>query len=174
VAVLSWVFFTFNQVGFKWSGAQRSDPALIMKTVHKSVLIWFSAQEMYNLVTDIESYPKFLPWCEQGQILETHADGVTAQIGMSIGGFKKSFTTRNVNQLNSQVHLELVQGPFKELSGVWDFHPLDDQRACRIELQLNYRFESVFGNLVGPLFDKIASTLVDAFVKRAEQVYVAT
>jgi ribosome-associated toxin RatA of RatAB toxin-antitoxin module len=131
-----------------------------MKTVQKSVLIWFSAKEMYELVIDVESYPQFLPWCEKGSILETHSDGVTAQIGMSIGGFKKSFTTRNVNILNEQVRLELVQGPFKALSGVWDFHSLGDQRACRIELNLNYHFESVFGGLVGPLFDKIASTLV--------------
>jgi ribosome-associated toxin RatA of RatAB toxin-antitoxin module len=78
-----------------------------------------------------------------------------------------------------QVKLELVDGPFKHLDGTWDFHPLLDpntqepQRACRIELTLNYAFESMFGSLVGPVFDKIAATLVDAFVKRAEQVYVA-
>ena len=145
-----------------------------MKTIHKSVLIWFSAQEMYDLVTDVESYPQFLPWCDKGSILETHADGVTAQIGMSIGGFKKSFTTRNAHKLNEQVRLELVQGPFKHLSGVWDFHALEGQRACRIELNLHYHFDNVFGGLVGPLFDKIASSLVDAFVKRAEQVYIAS
>lgn len=148
-----------------------------MKTIHKSVLIWFSAEEMYALVTDVAHYPEFLPWCERGTVLEKHEHGMLAEIGMSLGGFRKSFTTRNVDVPGRQVKLALVDGPFKHLEGTWDFHPLTDpntqepQRACRIELTLSYEFESMFGKLVGPLFDKIASTLVDAFVKRAEQVY---
>lgn len=148
-----------------------------MKTIHKSVLIWFSAEEMHALVTDVARYPEFLPWCERGTVLEQHNDLMVAEIGMSLGGFRKSFTTRNVDVPGRQVKLALVDGPFKHLDGTWDFHPLTDpntqepQRACRIELTLNYEFESLFGSLVGPLFDKIASTLVDAFVKRAEQVY---
>lgn len=147
------------------------------KTVHKSVLIWFSAEEMYALVNDVARYPEFLPWCDQARVLQLHDDGMTAEIGMALAGFHKSFTTRNVNQPGRQVRLQLVDGPFKQLDGTWDFHPLIDpntqqvQRACRIELTLNYSFESVFGRLVGPLFDKIAATLVDAFVKRAEQIY---
>jgi len=110
-------------------------------------------------------------------VVQAHDDGMTAEIGMALAGFHKSFTTRNVNQPGRQVRLQLVDGPFKQLDGTWDFHPLIDpttqqaQRACRIELTLNYSFESMFGRLVGPLFDKIAATLVDAFVKRAEQIY---
>lgn len=142
-----------------------------MKTIQKSVLIWFSAQEMYDLVTDVPSYPQFLPWCDQASIIEHDALGVTAEVGMSIGGFKKAFTTHNTHVQGREVRIELVKGPFKALHGVWSFTPLGEERACRIELQLNYDFESMFGALVGPLFDKIASTLVDAFVKRAEQVY---
>jgi len=150
-----------------------------MKTVHKSVLIWFSAEEMFALVTDVARYPEFLPWCDHARVVEQQANGMTAEIGMSLGGFRKSFTTRNLHIEGRQVTLELVDGPFKHLDGTWDFHPLTDpntqapQRACRIELTLNYSFESMFGALVGPVFDKIASTLVDAFVKRAEQVYPA-
>ena len=143
-----------------------------MKTIHKSVLIWFSAQEMYNLVTDVASYPQFLPWCEQASIIEHHEHGVTAEIGMSLGGFKKAFSTHNTHIEGREVKIALVKGPFKELHGLWQFHPLGSERACRIELQLNYDFESMFGALVGPVFDKIAGTLVDAFVKRAEMVYV--
>lgn len=147
------------------------------KTVHKSVLIWFSAEEMFALVNDVARYPEFLPWCDNARVVETHADGITAEIGMALAGFHKAFTTRNVNQPGRQVQLQLVQGPFKQLDGTWDFHPVLDpstgqaQRACRVELTLNYSFESVFGSLVGPVFDKIAATLVDAFVKRAEQIY---
>lgn len=151
-----------------------------MKTVHKSVLIWFSAEEMFALVTDVARYPEFLPWCDRARVVEQTPDGMVAEINMALAGFHKSFTTRNVHVPGRQVKLALVDGPFKHLDGTWDFYPLLDpntqtpQRACRVELTLNYSFESVFGALVGPVFDKIAATLIDAFVKRAEQIYSAS
>ncbi|NBU18976.1 MAG: type II toxin-antitoxin system RatA family toxin [Betaproteobacteria bacterium] len=149
-----------------------------MKTVHKSVLIWFSAEEMFALVTDVALYPEFLPWCDKTRIVSQDASGMVAEIGMALGGFHKSFTTRNLHTEGRQVKLSLIDGPFKQLDGTWDFYPLTQegsselQRACRVELTLHYSFESMFGALVGPLFDKIAATLIDAFVQRAEKVYV--
>jgi len=142
-----------------------------MKTIEKSVLIWFSAQEMFNLVVDVDSYPAFLPWCDKTEILEQTPDAMTARIGMAFGGLHKSFTTRNTHVAGRQVQLNLVDGPFKHLHGEWNFVPLGEERACRIELKLSYSFDSMFGALVGPVFDRIAATLVDAFVKRAETVY---
>jgi ribosome-associated toxin RatA of RatAB toxin-antitoxin module len=142
-----------------------------MKTVEKSVLIWFTAQEMFDLVVDVPSYPQFLPWCDQTQILSTDDAGMTARIGMTFGGLHKSFTTRNTHVPGRQVQLSLIDGPFKQLDGVWNFIPLGEEQACRVELKLSYSFDSVFGALVGPVFDRIAATLVDAFVKRAEAVY---
>ena len=142
-----------------------------MKTVEKSVLIWFTAQEMFDLVVDVASYPQFLPWCDQTHILNTEEDGMTARIGMAFGGLHKSFTTRNTHVPGRQVQLSLIDGPFKQLDGVWNFIPLGEEQACRVELKLSYSFDSVFGALVGPVFDRIAATLVDAFVKRAEAVY---
>ena len=142
-----------------------------MKTVEKSVLIWFTAQEMFDLVVDVASYPQFLPWCDQTHILNTEEDGMTARIGMAFGGLHKSFTTRNTHAPGRQVQLSLIDGPFKQLDGVWNFIPLGEEQACRVELKLSYSFDSVFGALVGPVFDRIAATLVDAFVKRAEAVY---
>jgi len=142
-----------------------------MKTVEKSVLIWFTAQEMFDLVVDVASYPQFLPWCDQTQILSIEDSGMTARIGMTFGGLHKSFTTRNAHVAGRQVKLSLIDGPFKQLDGVWNFIPLGEEQACRVELKLSYSFDSVFGALVGPVFDRIAATLVDAFVKRAEVVY---
>ena len=142
-----------------------------MKTVEKSVLIWFTAQEMFDLVVDVASYPQFLPWCDQTQILSVEDTGMTARIGMAFGGLHKSFTTRNAHVPGRQVKLTLIDGPFKQLDGVWNFIPLGEEQACRVELKLSYSFDSVFGALVGPVFDRIAATLVDAFVKRAEVVY---
>jgi ribosome-associated toxin RatA of RatAB toxin-antitoxin module len=144
-----------------------------MKTVHKSVLIWFSAQEMFALVTDIERYPQFLPWCDQASVLDHHEHGMTARVGISIGGIRQSFTTRNAHAPGQQVQIQLVEGPFSRLDGQWNFSPLGQgERACKVEFTLRYDFDSAtLAALVGPVFDKIAGSLVDAFVKRANQVY---
>jgi ribosome-associated toxin RatA of RatAB toxin-antitoxin module len=145
-----------------------------MKTVHKSVLIWYSPQEMYALVTRVGHYPQFLPWCDHTTILEEDASGMLAEIGLSFGGVRQTFITRNVHTDPSRVDMQLVKGPFSRLDGQWNFYALGDgsQRACKVELTLNYGFDSTtLGKLVGPVFDKIAASLVDAFVKRAEQVY---
>jgi ribosome-associated toxin RatA of RatAB toxin-antitoxin module len=145
-----------------------------MKTVHKSVLIWYHAREMYALVTDVPSYPQFLPWCDHASVLEEHVDGVTAEVGIAIGAVRQTFTTRNRHTDARAVDLPLVKGPFSKLEGHWRFTPLGDgaERACRVELKLDYGFDNVtLGKLVGPVFDRIASSMVDAFVKRAQQVY---
>ncbi|WP_045531214.1 type II toxin-antitoxin system RatA family toxin [Serpentinimonas raichei] len=147
-----------------------------MKSVHKSVLIWHSAHEMFALVSDVPRYPEFLPWCSAGEVLEQTPGGMVASIGMSMGGLKKSFTTRNTHVEDRRIHLDLVDGPFSHLEGTWDFKPVGDgsQRACRIDFTLQYGFaSSTLSALVGPVFDKIAANLVDAFVKRADQVYGA-
>ena len=147
-----------------------------MKTVHKSVLIWYSPQEMYALVTDVAAYPKFLPWCDQARVIEQDEQGVSAEIGIAFGGIHQTFTTRNEHQPGAGVLMRLVKGPFSRLDGQWTFAPVGEggQRACKVELTLNYGFSnSLLAKLVGPVFDKIAGSLVDAFVKRAEQVYGA-
>lgn len=145
-----------------------------MKTVHKSVLIWYSAAEMFALVTDVASYPQFLPWCDQAEVVEQDADGMTAKVGISFAGLSQSFTTRNTHVKDRKVSLKLVDGPFSKLDGHWDFTPLGDgtQRACKVNFSLRYDFDNAaLAALVGPVFDKIAGSMVDAFVKRATQVY---
>ena len=145
-----------------------------MKTVSKSVLIWYSPQEMYVLVTEVDQYPQFLPWCDRARVVSTDAHGMTAEVGISFSGIRQSFTTRNEHVPGRQVAMKLVDGPFSRLDGEWNFLPLGDgtQRACRVELKLHYGFDNAtLGKLVGPVFDKIAASMVDAFVKRAGQVY---
>ena len=145
-----------------------------MKTVSKSVLIWYSPQEMYVLVTGVEHYPQFLPWCDQARVVASDANGMTAEIGIAFSGIHQKFATQNTHVLDRQVRIKLLNGPFSALDGEWNFLPIGDgsQRACKVELTLNYGFDNAtLGRLVGPVFDKIASSMVDAFVKRAEQVY---
>jgi ribosome-associated toxin RatA of RatAB toxin-antitoxin module len=129
---------------------------------------------MYDLVVGVEHYPEFLPWCDHAQVKEQHADGVTAEIGLSLSGIKQSFTTRNTYVPGRQVQLHLVDGPFSKLEGQWDFSPVgaEGERACKVELSLRYDFDNfALAALVGPVFGKIAGSLIDAFVKRASQVY---
>jgi len=145
-----------------------------MKTVHKSVLIWYSAEEMFNLVTDVGHYPEFLPWCDHSRVLTEDEHGMRAEIGISFSGIRQTFITQNTHVPGRQVLLKLVEGPFSNLDGQWSFTPLGSpgQRACKVELMLKYGFRNLaLSTLVGPVFDKIAGSLVDAFVKRAEQVY---
>jgi ribosome-associated toxin RatA of RatAB toxin-antitoxin module len=145
-----------------------------MKTVHKSVLIWYSAEEMFALVTKVEDYPQFLPWCDHATVVAADEAGMTAEIGISFSGIRQTFTTRNSHVAGRQVRMQLVNGPFSKLDGEWNFAPVGDatQRACRVDLKLRYGFDNAaLAALVGPVFDKIASSQVDAFVKRAEQVY---
>ncbi len=145
-----------------------------MKSVHKSVLIWYSADEMFALVTDIDRYPQFLPWCDHAHAATNVDLSVSAEIGIAFSGVRQTFSTLNSHVSGRQVAMKLVHGPFSQLSGTWDFTPLGDpaQRACRVELSLSYGFSNAtLGKLVGPVFDKIAGSMVDAFVKRAEQVY---
>jgi len=147
-----------------------------MKTIHKSVLLWHSAHEMFALVTDIAHYPRFLPWCDQGEVLAEDERGMTARVGMAISGLKQSFTTRNTHVADREVHMELVDGPFSQLDGLWKFTPLGDgsQRACKVEFTLRYGFaNAALAAIVGPVFDRIAGNLVEAFVKRADEVYGA-
>ena len=150
-------------------------PALdCMKTVHKSVLIWYSPAEMFALVTDVVSYPQFLPWCDRASVEEQTVQGMVAKVGISIAGIRKIFTTRNRHELDHKVSLMLIVGTFSRLEGEWKFLPLGDgsQRACKVEFTLCYDFDSAtLAALVGPVFDKIASSLVDAFVKRAAHIY---
>ena len=145
-----------------------------MKSVHKSVLIWYSAEEMFNLVTAVDQYPQFLPWCDHAKVLATTESGMQAEIGIALGAVKQTFTTQNTHMPARQVAIKLISGPFSKLEGTWDFTPVGEvaQRACKTDLHLKYGFDNpVLAAVVGPVFDKIAATLVDAFVKRANQVY---
>ncbi|MBE7941200.1 MULTISPECIES: type II toxin-antitoxin system RatA family toxin [Ramlibacter] len=145
-----------------------------MKTVHKSVLIWYSASQMFELVTDVARYPEFLPWCDRARVLAETGDEMRAEVGIAFGGIRQTFTTQNQHLEGREVRMALVDGPFSRLDGQWRFSPVGESadEACRVELELHYGFDNMaLSALVGPVFDKIAGSLVDAFVKRAEQVY---
>lgn len=144
-----------------------------MKHVKKSVLLWYSPREMFDLVADVPAYPQFLPWCQRAEVLSQEPGAVTARLHLAYAGVRHAFTTRNTHVEGQSVSMNLVDGPFSHLDGVWRFLPIGpDGRACRVEFALSYAFASrPLELVVSPVFDRIANTFVDAFVARAEQVH---
>jgi ribosome-associated toxin RatA of RatAB toxin-antitoxin module len=142
-----------------------------MAQVHKSVLLEFSAEQMFNLVDDVEHYPEFLPWCNRTELKFRDEQDTVATLFIDFKAVKSHFTTRNKKERFSTMKITLVDGPFRRLEGSWLFKPLDE-KACKVEFSLNYEFSSrLFEKIIGPVFSHISNSLVDAFVKRARQVY---
>lgn len=142
-----------------------------MTKVHKTAIVPYSAEQMYVLVNDIETYPQFLPWCKSAQILSKNGTHITACIMMGITGLEKSFTTNNVLQHNHSIEMCLLEGPFSQLHGFWKFQALG-QEGCKISFDMQFEIANKLLKMsLGPIFSKIVNSLVDAFVKRANELY---
>lgn len=142
-----------------------------MPIVQKSALIKYSAQQMFAIVDDIESYPKFLPWCSGSNVLKREGDIVEAELLISKAGFNKSFSTRNRRDGHGKLFMTLLDGPFSSLDGVWDFMPLRED-ASKISLDLEFEMHGKFASLAfGAIFNQICNTMVKSFTDRAKQVY---
>lgn len=142
-----------------------------MTTVNRNALVPYSAEEMYTLVNNIEAYPRFLPWCREARILFRDEDEIRATIHFSKHGIDTSFTTRNRLQKNKMIEMRLIKGPFHHLQGFWRFEPMGET-ASKVSLDLEFELSSTLLSIaIGPVFTQIANALVDAFVKRAREVY---
>ena len=142
-----------------------------MVTVERSILIAHSAQRMFNLVEDIEAYPDFLPWCARTDVGHRDECRTVATLYVDYLGAKAHFTTENEKKNPEFMRLKLVDGPFRQLAGTWNFKPLAEN-ACKIEFRLSYEFSGkLFSAVIGPVFGHICDTLVDAFARRADEVY---
>jgi len=139
--------------------------------IDRSALVPYSQKEMFDLVSDVDSYPRFLNWCSAAEVLSQEGAEVTARIEFIVGGLRKSFTTRNRHIEHEEIAMHLVEGPFSELEGSWRFSPLGKD-GCKISLRLEYDFSNRMVKLViAPVFGQIANSLVDSFQKRAVEVY---
>ncbi len=142
-----------------------------MAEVKKLVLIEFTPRQMFDLVDRCEDYANFLPWCGGAEVLERTEALTVATIHINYHGIKANFTTENTKRAPEAMHIRLREGPFTHLDGAWYFKPLGDT-ACKVEFDLHYQFSSkLLEKALGPVFNHIANTFVDSFVKRAEQVY---
>jgi len=142
-----------------------------MAVVQKSVLVGYSAEQMFALVDAVEEYPQFLPWCGGVEVKQRSESGLVATVNINFHGVHQSFTTENTNTPPTQMKMKLISGPFKHLDGTWIFKPLREN-ACKVEFDLHYEFSSkILEHLIGPVFSKIANSFVDAFCQRADHVY---
>ena len=142
-----------------------------MRRIARSAIVEFSAQQMYDLVEDIESYPQFLPWCAGAHVRERTAGRTVATLDVGMPGVAQSFTTENTNVPGKSIDMRLLHGPFRKFDAHWKFAPLGPGGA-KIEFAIAYEFaDLILAVALDPLFEGIAGTMVDAFTRRAERVY---
>ena len=130
----------------------------------------YSAKQMFALVNDIKSYPEFLPWCTETNVLEDKGHSLIASVSISLGKIKQSFTTENSMQADTSIDMKLVEGPFKKLHGHWQFN--DDNAGSSVSLEMQFEFKNkIMKHAFGAAFKKITDSMVDAFIERARVVY---
>lgn len=139
--------------------------------IQRSALLPYPAQALYDLVNDVASYPKFLPWCAASEVLEVSDNLMRASLTVAKGNVSQRFMTRNSLVLGQSIEMQLEEGPFSQLQGVWEFKALGD-KACKISLDLTFDYAGpLVRATLGPLFTQAANTMVDAFCQRAKQLY---
>ncbi|MDD9176321.1 ubiquinone-binding protein [Aliivibrio finisterrensis] len=144
-----------------------------MPQVSRSALVPFSAKQMYDLVNDVASYPQFLPGCSGSKIIEQSEHAMVASVDVAKAGIKKTFTTKNTLVDSEVIGMNLVDGPFKSLTGGWHFMALDET-ACKVELKLDFEFSNALVAMAfGKVFQELTNNMVNSFTQRAKQVYVS-
>lgn len=142
-----------------------------MPIVEKSVLIERTPAQMFELVDAVECYPEFLPWCGGTTCHERTPTLTVATLQLAYRGIRSQWSTRNDKEYPHHMRIHLQEGPFKRMEGHWRFLPLGDM-ACKVEFYLHYEFSSqMLARVMGPVFNSIAETLVESFVKRTRAVH---
>ena len=139
--------------------------------ISRSALLPYPPRFVYDIVNEVEAYPEFLPWCGGVEIEQADTTGMRASIRISGAGLNQWFKTRNRMVPGESIEIELVEGPFTNLQGRWQFTPLDDA-GCRIDLTMEFEFKAgLAAALIRPAFTRIANTLVNSFCTRAHQLH---
>lgn len=142
-----------------------------MPAIKREAVVPFTQEQMYALVDCVHDYSEFVPWCVKSEELSRTDDEVHGKLTFASSGIQKSFSTLNRLQPHKMIELRLVDGPFKQLEGFWIFEVLGENES-RITLDLEFEFSSrILAMMFGPVFEQVTSTLVNAFTKRAEEVY---
>lgn len=139
--------------------------------IQRSALLPYPAQALFDLVNDVARYPEFLPWCSATTVLEQSATHMRASLEVAKGGLSQRLVTANTLEPGQRIEMNLEEGPFTQLHGIWVFKPLGE-KACKISLDLSFDYDGpLVRATLGPLFNQAANTLVDAFCQRAKQLH---
>ena len=142
-----------------------------MTKINKQALVPYQPHEMFDLVEDFEAYPRFLPWCKDAKVLTRNGNQLEASLTLARGGLVKTFSTRNTVRQNESIEMHLLKGPFSRLHGLWQFHALGGH-GCKVSLKMEFEISNrLLRMTLGPVFTHVLDTLVDAFIKRAEELY---
>ena len=143
-----------------------------MPAVNKSLVVPYSAEQMYELINGIESYPEFLPWCTATEIHSRNATALKATLHLAKGPLSHSITTINTMQPNQHIAMEYIAGPFRTCTGAWRFVPINDTKNCQVIFTMEYQFINKLSAIaIEPIFNPITNTLIDGFYARARQIY---
>tara|TARA_R110002167_G_scaffold344363_1_gene553684 strand:- start:22970 stop:23416 length:447 start_codon:yes stop_codon:yes gene_type:complete len=142
-----------------------------MTRIDRSALVMHSAQQMYELVNDIEDYPQFMQGCQKARVISRTEDEVVGELTLGAAGLSHTFATRNTLVPGQEMQMHLVEGPFREFGASWHFKALSPE-ACKVSLQMEFDFAGgIMGFALEKLFNHSANNLVEALVNRANQVY---
>ncbi|OEY65628.1 type II toxin-antitoxin system RatA family toxin [Marinobacter sp. X15-166B] len=141
------------------------------KHIDKTALVMHSAERMFHLVNDIARYPEFLPWCAGAEVHEESVQHIMASLDVAKGGIRHRLTTRNQLDHPQAIHMTLVDGPFRNLTGRWNFQSLAGN-ACKVTLRLEFEFSGSLSRMTfGSVVNQAATAMVDAFCRRADELY---
>lgn len=141
-----------------------------MIEVKKSVIVPYTPEKMFNLVSDFEHYSTYLPWCNRSELKEQHENTIIGAIYIEYMKIKTYFVTKNTNIPHSKIYIDLLEGPFHDLNGSWTFTPLGDN-GCKVDFLLRYNFaNSIIEKVIGPVFSYISKNIVDCFIKQAHKI----
>jgi len=139
--------------------------------VSRSALLPFSARQMYQVIADVRSYPLFLNWCDDMEVVSESDHEMVAKLFISYGKLKFGFSTCNRMLENESVIMSLVDGPFSSLDGKWELQHLREG-ACKVSLKMDFNFESALTQrLFGGVFQSVIAAQLDAFQKRADDLF---
>lgn len=142
-----------------------------MPDISRSAVVPYTQEQMFALVDNVNGYSEFVPWCVKSEEFSRSEDEVHGELTFASSGIQKSFSTLNRLQQHKMIEIRLIKGPFKQLEGFWRFEVVSDKES-RVVLDLEFEFSSrLLALMFGPVFEQVASSLVQSFAKRADQVY---
>lgn len=142
-----------------------------MTTINRSAMVLHSAQQMYDLVNDVASYPEYMRGCKRARVISSSETELLGELTLSNGGMRQSFTTKNTMDPGRSIQMQLVEGPFSKFEAEWEFNPLSDE-ACKVTLCMEFEFSGgLLDFAMQRVFETVAGNQMDSILRRADTLY---